>query len=245
MIRLLIAAAFAATSGLAAAPAHAGAQQGVRCPGGFTALISNANRTLVCRKTVTFERDSICPPLFNKMQTTDADRCVNELTGQSVASGMLPPVPVPGQPLGSDYKRVVNATGPDKFVATQFQFAFPEGRPIPPYIGDASMGVTCPEAYDGDKVYDGRGIRCDKHDGAPKSADCDGILGWEWKRDLNGAEDRCRHIATGETGPTKPEGMSKVQHDLERKSDDIGWVLNKKSGVRDTWQRKTYAFPIN
>ena len=39
--------------------------------------------------------------------------------------------------------------------------------------------------------------------------------------------------------------MTKVQRNLERQSDDIGWVLNKKSGARDTWQRKTYAFPIN
>lgn len=245
MKRLLIPASIAALLGLAAPPALAGAQQGVRCPGGYSALISDANRTLVCRKTVTYERDSVCPPLFNKMLDANSDRCQNEVTGAAVASIMLPPVPAPGQPLASEFKRVVNATGPDKFVATQFQFAFPEGRPVPPYIGDASKGVTCPAGHDGDKAYDGRGIRCDKHDGAARSADCDGIVGWEWKRDLNGAEDRCRHLVTGETGPTKPEGMTKVQHDLERKSDEIGWVLNKKSGARDTWQRKTYAFPIN
>ncbi len=245
MNHLLIPATFAAMLGLAASTVHAGAQQGVRCPSGFAAVISDANRALVCRKTVTYERDSICPPLFNKMLPAGSDSCQNELTGRSVASIMVPPVPVPGQPLESDFKRVVSATGTDKFVATQQQFAFPEGRPVPPYIGDASKGVSCPTGHDGDKVFDGRGIRCDRNDGVPRSADCDGIVGWEWKRDHNGAEDRCRHLVTGETGPTKPEGMTKVQHNLERQSDDIGWVLNKKSGARDTWQRKTYAFPIN
>ena len=83
---------------------------------------------------------------------------------------MVPPVPVPGQPLESDFKRVVSATGTDKFVATQQQFAFPEGRPVPPYIGDASKGVSCPTGHDGDKVFDGRGIRCDRNDGVPRSA---------------------------------------------------------------------------
>jgi hypothetical protein len=104
--------------------------------------------------------------------------------------------------------------------------------------------VVCPAGFDGDKVFGGRGIRCDKLDGSPRSADCDGIVGWEWKRDLAGAEARCRNIVTGATGPTKPDGMTKIQHDLVRESDEIGWVLNKISGARDTWQRKVYRFPV-
>jgi hypothetical protein len=142
----------------------------------------------------------------------------------------------------SELKQVANPSGPDKFVATVHEFSFPQGNL---YVGDASAGVVCPAGFDGDKVHSGRGIRCDKYDGSPRSADCDGIVGWEWKRDFNGAEDRCRNIVTGETGSTKPEGMTKVQHDIERASDDVGWILSKKAGARDTWQRKVYKFPIN
>jgi hypothetical protein len=144
----------------------------------------------------------------------------------------------------SELVQQANPNGLDKFVATVHEFSFPLDRPLP-FVGDASNGVVCPSGFDGDKVHSDRGIRCDKHDGSPRSADCDGIVGWEWKRDFDGAEDRCRNFVTGATGPTKPEGMTKVQHDLERASDEIGWLLSRKAGARDTWQRKVYKFPIN
>jgi hypothetical protein len=238
----------AAASGLAAPAAQAGEQQGVRCPSGFTALISDANRKLVCRKVIPYERDAICAPT-HQLENAGAslDQCVmrvpNTALVHRVPPTALPIATSPWEKVVSELAQVANPNGLDRFVATIHQFAFPEGGSL--YVGDASTGVVCPVGFDGDKVFNERGIRCDKHDGAPRSADCDGIVGWEWKRDFDGAEDRCRNFVTGATGPTKPEGMSKVQHDLERSSDAIGWVLDKNAGARDTWQRKVYKYPIN
>jgi hypothetical protein len=228
--------------------AHAGPQQGVRCPGGFDALISNGDKKLVCRKVIPFERDAICLPAYRLVNNgAQLDTCVVRVPNTGIAQALPPTaapiVPAPWQKVVSELKQVPNPSGPDKFVATIHEFAFPELGSV--YVGDASQGVVCPAGYDGDKAHNGRGIRCDKHDGSPRSADCDGIVGWEWKKDFSGSEDRCRNFVTGATGPTKPDGMTKVQHDRERASDDIGWVLNKKSDARDTWQRKVYKFPIN
>jgi hypothetical protein len=235
--------------GLSAPAAQAGAQQGVRCPSGFSALISDGNKKLVCRKVIPYERDAICPPAYTLVNAgATLDQCVvkvpNTGVAHRVAPTALPIVPTPWQKVVSELAQQVNPNGLDKFVATVHEFSFPQGRPLA-YVGDASKGVVCPEPFDGDKAQDDHGIRCDKYDGSPRSADCDGIVGWEWKRDFSGAEDRCRNIITGETGPTKPEGMTKVQHDLERASNEIGWILNKKPDARDTWQRKVYKFPTN
>lgn len=256
MKRLSKPAALAAICLLAAPCAYAGAQQGVRCPSGFAAEISDANKKLVCRKTANYELASICSPLaFSAkgisvsgnvvMEPTGSDMCLATVTGNKVASVAAPPPP--NYPPISAFTRQINASGPDKFVASRAEYAYPEAGPV--YVGDSSKGVSCPSGYDGDKVFDGRGIRCDKLDGAPKPADCDGIaagpvaLGWKWEQDRVGAEDRCVPMGTGDHGPTKPQGMTKVQHDAERASDSIGWILNKRSGARDTWQRKVYAFP--
>lgn len=239
----------ALAAGSAAPSAHAGPQQGVRCPSGFDALISDGNKKLVCRKVIRYERDAACPPAYQLVNNGAAlDMCVVKVPNTNVAHQVpptaLPIVAPPWQKLVSELAQTVNPNGNDKFVATVHEFTFPE-LGWPPYAGDASQGVVCPEGYDGDKAHNGRGIRCDKRDGGPRSADCDGIVGWEWKRDLIGAEDRCRNIVTGETGPTKPEGMTKVQHDQDRKSDEAGWRLNKRAGERDTWQRVIYRFPTN
>ena len=233
---------------LAAPAVHAGPQQGVRCPSGFDALISDGNKKLVCRKVIRYERDAVCLPAYNLVNNGAAlDTCVVKVPNTGIAHRLPPTAPpivtTPWQKVVSELAQSVNPNGNDKFVATVHEFAFPESGSV--YVGDASKGVGCPEGFDGDKVHNGRGIRCDKHEGSPRSADCDGIVGWEWKRDLIGNEDRCRNIVTGETGPTKPEGMTKVQHDLDRKSDDYGWLLNKRANARDTWQRKVYKFPIN
>jgi hypothetical protein len=255
--QLLIPAAIAAMFSLSSDPALAGAQQGVRCPSGFTAEISDGNRKLVCSKTATYQLDSICSPVLLGpsgakgsanvvMEPTGSDTCLAAVTGNKVPSVMSPPQP--GYPPASSFTRQVNPSGPDKFVSTRKEYKYPEAGPV--YVGDASNGVKCPSGYDGDKVHDGKGIRCDKYDGPPKPADCDGIgagpvaVGWQWKQDhASGGEDRCVPVGTGPHGPTKPQGMTKVQHDLERQSDEIGWVLDKKSGARDTWQRKVYKFP--
>jgi hypothetical protein len=234
---------------VAAPLAHAGPQQGVYCPSGFSALISNGNKHLICRKVIPYERDAICLPAYKLVNNGSAlDMCEMIVPSTNVVSRLAPTavpiVPTPGQVVVEDLTQQVNPNGLDKFVATVHEFSFPKGRSLP-YIGDASRGVECPEGFDGDKTHNDRGIRCDKYDGSPRSADCDGIVGWEWRKDFSGAEDRCRNIVTGATGPTKPEGMTKVQHDLERSSNEIGWILNEKSGARDTWQRKVYKFPIN
>ncbi len=243
-----------------ATPAFAGPQQGVKCPGGYTATVTNSNKKLVCSRKKTYELASICSALaFSNqgitvsgnivMEPNDptGDKCLAVVTGKKVASVMSPPLP--GYPPVSEFKRVNNASGPDKFVAAVVEYAFPEGK-IPPYLGNAANGVRCPSGWDGDKVYDGKGIRCDKLDGVPKLVDCDGIaagpvaLGWKWQQDHVGAEDRCLPVGGGQHGPTKAQGMTKVQFDADRARDDAGWVLDKRSGARDRWQRKVYAFPI-
>lgn len=256
MKALTMPAAVAAISLFAATSAHAGPQQGVRCPSGFTAEISDGNKKLVCRKTASYELASVCSPLaFSTkgitvsgnvvMEPTGSDMCLAVVTGNKVPSVMAPPPP--NYPPVAAFTRQVNASGPDKFVASRAEYAYPEAGPV--YVGDAAKGVSCPAGYDGDKVFDGRGIRCDKLDGSPKPADCDGIatgpvaIGWKWEKDHVGAEDRCVPMGSGSHGPTKPQGMTKVQHDAERASDSIGWILNKRSGERDTWQRKVYAYP--
>ena len=251
-----IATAVAATF-LAPAPAHAGEQQGVKCPDGFEAHISDCNRKLVCSRRYTLQ--SICSPAvfassglkFNGNIVMDPvgrdggiDQCLAVGTGRKVDSVMSPPLP--GYPALATFERKKHPTGPDKFESSKIEYAFPVGGPD--FFGDASKGVHCPGGYDGDARFNGRGIRCDKNDGAPRQADCDGLhagivsVGWELKVDKRGNEDRCVPTASGSDGPTKPAGMTKVQHDAERASDRIGWVLNDRDG-RDRWQRKVYAWP--
>lgn len=233
-----------------AAEAFAGPQQGVRCPSGFQALISDNNRKLVCRRTVNFDRDARCPPAYKlEERGSQPDRCVLATDvpdplkkAVEVPSFAEPMVNMPWHEVVSDLKQVTRPGQPDVFRGTAHEYKFPELGPI--YVGDAKNGVSCPAGYDGDLKFDGRGIRCDKKDGPAKSADCDGIVGWEFRMDLAGDEDRCRNVITGETGPTKPAGMTKVQHDLDRARDDAGWSLTKKKGERDTWQRWIYAFPL-
>lgn len=248
--------AAAAVTVLASPAAHAGKQQGVKCPSGYDAVISDGNKKLVCRTTRRYEKGSICypvqvspqvsiKPLSIVMETTGSDQCLNVLTGSKTPSLMLPPAP--GLPAASEFAREVSAAGPDRFVATRTEYAFPTGTTYP--VGNPANGVSCPAGYDGDQVSGGSGIRCDKLDGSPKPADCDGVgagpvvIGWKWTQDHVGSEDRCLPMSTGPHGPTKPQGMTKVQHDLERASDSIGWILDKKSGARDTWRRKVYEWP--
>jgi hypothetical protein len=249
--------ALATTLFLLAVPAHAGPQQGVTCPADFSAAISTDHRNLKCQKTVRYVHKSVCSPVaFSSkniritgnivMEPTGVDQCLAVGAGTKTDSVMEPPLP--GEPPYTAFRRVVNQTGPDTFVAEGVvQHSFPVGTPFP-YVGNAANGVTCPSGFDGDKVADGRGIRCDRYDGPERGADCDFVgagpvaLGWNLQRDHRGAEDRCLPVAGGADGPTKPVGMTKIQHDAERASDSIGWILRKNSGA-DKWQRKVYEFP--
>lgn len=255
MISMAALTTLAAAGLVSAAPAHAGEQQGVKCPAGFDARISHENRRLVCSKTTEYAVKPVCSPLVFSargiavsgnvvMDTRGPDKCL------AVASGQTADPQFTGLPVGvTDYKvsrTRVDADGTDSYIAEVTQFAFPEGGPL--FVGDASKGVQCPAGFDGDRRFNGRGIRCDKNDGAPRRADCDGVhagivsIGWKLEVDRRGHEDRCVPTASGQDGPTKPEGMTKVQHDAERALNNVGWVLKDRDG-RDQWQRKVYAWP--
>jgi hypothetical protein len=239
---------------LCAAPARAGQQEGVQCPSLHLALISNGNRNLVCKFNGLTRKKSICSPVaFNARGITvgavvldpvgrdgGIDQCVAPVTNQRVDSLMESMAPYEGPP--TTVNRVVSPTGQDEFEVSYSKYAFPDGAMYGP--GDARNGVSCPAGYDGDvrkdKWGDANGIRCDKLDGAPKTADCD--IGWTVARDQNGNEDRCLGPLGLSEGPTKPAGMTKIQFDAERALPTVGWVLSKRSGA-DTWQRKVYAYP--
>lgn len=226
--------------------AHAGEQDGVKCPAGYDATISNGNKKLTCSKERTFQLASICSPIaFNgngkvnvntniTMNANGSDTCLAAVTGAAVASVMAPP-PV-GYPAASMFQRVVRATQPDVFEAKVLEFKFPEGGH--PYLGNAVNGVSCAPGFDGDSRFSGRGIRCDKLDGAPKNADCD--FPWSILRDEQGNKDVC--ILANQRGETKPQGMTHVQLDIERALPMVGWVLDTRNGT-DRWQRKVYEFP--
>ncbi|KNZ32596.1 MAG: hypothetical protein AD742_10955 [Methylibium sp. NZG] len=240
--------AIAATTVLwLAAPtaAQAGEQQGVRCPSGSTADIGSNNRTLKCAKVETINRDAMCVGITVsnqgdvkqnlRLEHVTAGRDVCKVPG-GTATSPVTFLPLPGDPPASSFTQVEQA-GKDVFRATKNVYVFPERGPIYNPLHNASLGVACPAGYDGDPVFDGKGIRCDKRDGSPKTADCD--FGFTREPDQRGNEDRCLGL---HNGPTKPRGMTKIQHDLERDSDRISWYLNENVG-QDTWQRKVYAFP--
>jgi hypothetical protein len=251
-----VATAVAATF-LASAPAHAGEQQGVKCPDGFEAHISNDNRKLVCSRRYTLQ--SVCSPAvfaasglkFNGNIVMDpvgrdggVDQCFAVGAGRKVDSVMSPPLP--GYPALATFERKKHPTGPDKFESSTIEYAFPVGGRD--YFGDASKGVQCPAGYDGDKRFNGRGIRCDKNDGPPKTADCDGLhagivsIGWRLEVDRRGDEDRCVQTGSSTSDPTKPEGLPGAAFQADRSRNDAGWVLVERNG-RDRWQRKVYAWP--
>jgi hypothetical protein len=249
-LAILVAAAF-----ITANPAHAGEQHGVKCPDGYNAQISNGDRKLVCGKTAQYTVKPICTPLVFSakgvnvsgnvtLDTRNEDKCLATVSGQTIEPQFT------GMPVGTTNYTIrrtrTDPIGQDTYVATVTDYAFPQGGPV--YVGDASRGVQCPAGYDGTERFSGRGIRCYKNDGAPKRADCDGVhagivsVGWKLELDKRGREDRCVPSHSGDPGPTKPEGMTKVQHDADSARDDVSWVLNEREG-RDQWQRRVYAWP--
>lgn len=227
--------------------AHANEVTGVTCPAGSTATISNGDKKLTCSVTKTYTLDSICSPLVFKsilptvglnvvMQPAGSDKCLAVVSGKTSPSVMAPPLP--GMPAASEFHRVVNNSGPDRFEATVREYSFPEGATLP-YVGDASNGVSCPSGYDGDKRPDGKGIRCDKVERNNVQADCD--FGWTLRVDDQGRDtDKC--IGINGVGPTKPRGISKVQFDLEDALPNVKWHLDVNNGA-DKWKKKLYAFP--
>lgn len=239
-----------AASGYLLAPvtAHASPKEGVRCPAGFTASITDGNKKLVCFRERSYNKASICSPVafgagkvaLNTnitMDPTGTDQCLAVGAGTKVESVMAPPLP--GEPAPSEFRRFVNATGPDTFVANVKEFEFPQGAlPYNP-THDRSKGVRCPAGFDGDAMANGNGIRCDKT--VKRTPMCQNVAGVGWtlevKRD---AFDVCNG-PLGAKGPTKPEG----EHLHSGRDGDGGWDLVKDGGrgSEDQWRKGEFRYP--
>lgn len=191
------AAAFTATFGalLAATPALAqvpSPDAGVTCRAGTAAEYNNG--VLRCRAEEQVRLASICSPAaFSnrgdinlnvrlELRTGGVDQCAVP-GGLSVDSLMAPPLPgVHPAATPGVYRRVVNATGADVFVATKVAYEYPQGAL---FIGDASRGVACGNGFSSERIAGGRGLRCVKVE--EKLATCDGGFSVERRAGV----DRC------------------------------------------------------
>lgn len=241
-----VSAAATATLWLAAPTlALAGEQQGVQCPAGATPHISNGNKKLQCTTLQVVERAAFCSPVVfhgngdvtanTRIEQVTAGRDVCKVVG-GTATAAPQFLPLPGDPPASEFTQITQS-GADVFRATRTVFVYPVGGPIYNPLDDAAKGVSCPNGFDGDSRFDGRGIRCDK-EVARKSADCD--FPWSLLQDRSGNEDRC--ILANQTGGTKPPGITFIQMQVENALPQIGWFLIKETGA-DKWQKKEFAFP--
>jgi hypothetical protein len=221
----------------AAVTAMLAEQDGVRCPSGFSARISEGERRLVCIKVGEFQLSSHCGPrgfpgvAVLRMDVKGQDSCL--YVDKVVQPSTMPRVMPPWYPPATRFRRVVVEHDADRFVADDY--AFPER--LPPYGGSAMEGVRCPSGWSGESRFNGNGIRCVRNDGSPKEADCD--FGWTVDRDRLGQEDRCVGI---NEGPTKPMGMTKIAFDAERALGTVAWYLDKRSGT-DLWQKRVFTHP--
>ena len=246
------AAAAAVAAGLLMAPvAHANTEQeGVRCPGGSSAQISNDNRKLVCATEERIERASVCSALvFNnngdinlnqriEMIEAGADTCKAVTTGATAPSQALL---LPGDNVANFHREV--RAGKDVFVYLKPTYVFPVGGPN--YVGNAANGVHCEAGFDGDVTFSGKGIRCDRRE--LRKAVCD--LGW--KIDRNNGKDKCyiEQVVFGNTVRvdgqyTIPEGSTGLLGNPETH----GWNLKlDHSGNVDFWAKeaKDYRFPTS
>lgn len=232
----------------APAIALAGEQEGVQCPAGAAAQISNANKTLRCTKVENIDRPAVCSPvvfsgngdivLNTRIEHVTAGRDVCRVAGKTGTAVTAPPqfVPLPGDPAASAFQQVTLA-GVDVFRATRTVFVYPVGGPVYNPLDDESKGVTCPSGFDGDPRFGGNGIRCDKHV-ATKAADCD--FPYSLVRDNRGSEDRC--LLANTNGGTKPVGITFAQMQLEKALPTISWALDVNASG-DSWKKKEYTFP--
>lgn len=228
--------------------AMAGEQEGVHCPAGATAQISNGNKTLRCTKVENVDRPAICSPvvfqgngdvlLNTRIEHVTAGRDVCRVVGKSGTAVSAPPqfVPLPGDPATSAFQQV-SLAGADVFRATRTVFVYPVGGPVYNPLDNESKGVSCPSGFDGDARFGGNGIRCDKV-AATKGADCD--FPYSLDRDRRGQEDRC--LLANTEGGTKPVGITFAQMQVEKALPKISWTLDTNAGG-DQWIKTEYAFP--
>lgn len=247
---LIHAAAVLALAAAALPAAHANTPaEGVKCPNGTTARLSNASRKLVCEFQQRIERESVCSPVVFKnngdinlnqrieMIEAGSDTCRSVTTGATAPSQALL---LPGESM-AQFTREVRA-GKDVFVQLRTSFRFPEGGPV--YVGDAAKGVVCEPGFDGDARFEGRGIRCDRRE--LRRATCD--IGWTVDR--NTGLDRCfiEQVVFGnrvrvDGQYTIPEGTTGALGDPATR----GWNLRQDhSGSTDFWAKeaKDYRFPV-
>ena len=247
----LIAAATLVAATWATLPAaHANTPaEGVKCPAGTTAQLSNGDRKLVCRFEERIERASVCSPVvFQNNGDINLNQRIELITAGSdtcraVSTGAVAPpqaLLLPGDD-ASQFRREVRP-GADVFVRVKTSFKFPEGGPV--YLGDASKGVVCPSGFDGDPSFSGRGLRCDRRE--LRMAVCD--VGWTVER--NAGTDRCfmEQVVFGnkvhvDGQYTIPQGSTGLVGNPE----SHGWNLRRDhQGQVDFWAReaKDYRFPV-
>ncbi len=224
-------------------------QEGVRCKDGYTATISNSNKTLVCSKANGVRREVICSPVLfkgdgdinlnSRIELVDggssADTCRVPGTNKSKPANAF--LPLPGDPALDSGKWTRHTVNGGKDYYSRADYSFPERGPIYNPLHDASKGVSCPSGFDGDSMFSGKGIRCDKYT-ETKSASCD--FGWSISIDHNNGDlDRCLGLNIGNT---VPQGLTNAQLQIEKARGDIGWVLDERNG-RDQWKKKVYDWP--
>jgi len=223
--------------------------EGVKCPSGTTARLSDNDRKLRCEFQERVERASVCSPLVFKnngdinlnqridMIEAGSDTCRSVTTGAVAPSQALL---LPGDDAGKFQREV--RPGKDVFVQLKTSYRFPEGGPI--YVGDAAKGVVCPSGFDGDAMFNGRGMRCDRRE--LRIATCD--IGWSIDR--NNGKDKCfmEQVVFGnrvrvDGQYTIPDGSTGLTGNPE----SHGWDLKTDhSGNVDYWSKeaKDYRFPV-
>lgn len=222
--------------------------QGVKCPANTTAKLSNDDRKLVCEFQERIERASVCSPVvFKNNGDINLNQRIEHIeagsdTCRAVTTGAVQPsqaLLLPGDD-ASKFQREVRP-GKDVFVQIKTSYKFPEGGPI--YLGDASRGVVCPSGFDGDAVFGGKGLRCDRRE--LKVATCD--IGWTVDR--NNGTDKCfmEKVVFGnrirvDGQYTIPQGTTGLTGNPETH----GWNLKRDhSGNTDYWAKEAmdYRFP--
>lgn len=246
----VIAAAFTLAF-LATPAAHANtASEGVKCPSGTTAKLSNNDRKLVCEFEERIERASVCSPLvfknngdINLNQRIDLIEAGSD-TCKAISTGAVAPsqaLLLPGDD-ASQFRREVRP-GKDVFVRVKLSHKFPQGGPI--YVGDASKGVSCPSGFDGDAKFGGQGMRCDRRE--YRKAVCDA----GWSMDRNNGTDKCYIEKEVFGNKVRVDGQFTIPDvflstGLTGNPETHGWDLKRDhDGQVDYWAKeaKDYRFP--